>query len=48
MMTMIYKNHIKYKIVMTVQYTIAENVPFVVHYHESDNKINIKHSKSLF
>ena len=42
------KINIKNKIVIIVEYTIAENVPFVVQSHKNYNKINIDHSPSLF
>ena len=36
--------HIKYTIIIIVQYTIEENVPFVVQSQENDNKsISITH-----
>ena len=37
---------IKYKIIIIVQYTTAENVPFIFHYHKNYNKSNINHSPS--
>ena len=37
---------IKNTIIIMVQYTIAENVPFIVQSHKYDNKINIYHSPS--
>ena len=42
------KKQIKYKIIIIVQYTIAENVPIVVQSHENYNKININHSLYRF
>ena len=42
------KKQIKYKIVIIVEYTIAENVPFVVQSHKNYNKINTNHSTSWF
>ena len=36
----------KYKIIIIVQYKIAENVPFVVQSQEIYNKFNIDHSSS--
>ena len=39
---------IKHTIIIIVQYTIAENVPFIVQSHENYNKINIDHSPSRF
>ena len=39
---------IKYKIIIIVQYTIAEYVAFVVKYNENYNKNNIDHSPSWF
>ena len=39
---------IKYKIIIKVQYKIAENVPFIVQYNENYNKINIEHSPSQY
>ena len=38
------KKHIKYKIVIMIQYKIAKNVLFAVQYHKDYNKININHS----
>ena len=43
-----WENDIKYNIFIIVQYTIAENVPFVVQSHKNYNKINIIHSPSWF
>ena len=40
--------HTKYIIIIIVHYTIAEDLDFVVQYHESYNKININHSPSQF
>ena len=38
------RKYIKYNIVIIFQYTIAENVPFVVQYYEKFNKsISINH-----
>ena len=39
---------IKYYIIIVVQYTIAENVPFVVQFQNIYNTINIYHSPSQF
>ena len=39
---------IKYNNLIIVQYTIAENVPFVVQYNENYNIININYSPSRF
>ena len=36
--------HIKYIIIIIVQYTIVENEYLVVQSHENYNKININHS----
>ena len=41
------KKHIKYKIVIIVQYIIAENVPSFQS-HENYDKIDINHSPSQF
>ena len=39
---------IKYYTIIIVQYTIAENVTFVIQYHKIYNTINIDHSPSQF
>ena len=36
--------HIKYILIIIVQYTITENVPFVDKSHKNDNNINNNHS----
>ena len=40
--------HIKYKIIIIIQYTISWDVDFVLQSHENDNKINIDNSPSKF
>ena len=42
------KIQIKYKIIIIVKYTIAEDVAFVVQSNKNCNKINIDHSPSQF
>ena len=39
---------INYTMIIIVQYTIAENVPFIVQFHENCNKINIDHSPTRY
>ena len=39
---------IKYKIIIIVQYKMAENVPIIVQSHKNYNKINIDHSPYQF
>ena len=39
---------IKFAIIITVKYTIAEDVRFIVQFHESCNKNHIDHSPSQY
>ena len=43
----LWEQNIEYKNSVIIQYTIAENIPFVIQYHKSYNTININKSSTL-